>query len=438
MSSTQQLTHLLDTQLFEAPQYYKHADRVREDCVQLFSRCTTLTPQKRFFPRDRLQIKLLVLVGTIPINYKDATYNIPLEIVLLESYPVIAPVVTVVPTPNMLIVTPHECVDPSGRCILPYLTSWAPQNTLFNLIGILQQKFSHVPPVRSRPGPPPPYTTSQSTVSPPSYDGIPRPFVPPNYTLSTPSTTSYPTATYPPSTAYSTNYPTNIYNGPPKPASTPSSNTPYYSGNLSYSYGPTPTPPYNPSQSFYSTPTQPVTYEDPSKVARRTAEDLLREKASKLIMQKKEEIERSIGEADTLQNENEKLSATQNKLLDEKRKLAEEEAQYERQLDDLTKWLEANDKQENQINIDQLTEPEDDIMAQLLYLQAEDLAIEDTQYYLDKALQKGTIDLNSYLKATRSLSEDQFYNRALVNKINSVTQGKTLPESNLPYSTRFS
>lgn len=42
--------------------------------------------------------------------------------------------------------------------------------------------------------------------------------------------------------------------------------------------------------------------------------------------------------------------------------------------------------------------PADALCAQALEAQAEDMALEDTLYALDKALQQGVIDLDAYLK----------------------------------------
>ncbi|KIJ44120.1 hypothetical protein M422DRAFT_67735 [Sphaerobolus stellatus SS14] len=56
---------------------------------------------------------------------------------------------------------------------------------------------------------------------------------------------------------------------------------------------------------------------------------------------------------------------------------------------------------------------------QLLDLVAEDNAIEDTLYHLHRALNAGRIDLDRFLRTTRSLAEEQFMKRALSEKISS-------------------
>ena len=53
----------------------------------------------------------------------------------------------------------------------------------------------------------------------------------------------------------------------------------------------------------------------------------------------------------------------------------------------------------------------------LLDLVAHDLAIEDTFYFLTKALDRERIDPASYLKVVRSLAREQFFKKALAVKI---------------------
>ncbi|KDQ60859.1 hypothetical protein JAAARDRAFT_190995 [Jaapia argillacea MUCL 33604] len=54
---------------------------------------------------------------------------------------------------------------------------------------------------------------------------------------------------------------------------------------------------------------------------------------------------------------------------------------------------------------------------QLIDLVAEDNSIEDTIYHLHRALNTGRIDLERFLRATRTLAEEQFMKKALIEKI---------------------
>jgi len=84
---------------------------------------------------------------------------------------------------------------------------------------------------------------------------------------------------------------------------------------------------------------------------------------------------------------------------------------------EITKWLEHNENSSGLIDIDAVTEPKDILSKQLLSLVAEDATIEDTLYYLEKALGRGKIDPDIFLKSVRNLATDQFYHRATIKKI---------------------
>lgn len=70
-----------------------------------------------------------------------------------------------------------------------------------------------------------------------------------------------------------------------------------------------------------------------------------------------------------------------------------------------------------------LENPEDafecvDVLSkQMLECTAADLAIEDTLYALDKALQVGAVPFDQYLRSVRALSREQFFHRATAAKV---------------------
>ncbi|GAM17589.1 hypothetical protein SAMD00019534_007640 [Acytostelium subglobosum LB1] len=84
--------------------------------------------------------------------------------------------------------------------------------------------------------------------------------------------------------------------------------------------------------------------------------------------------------------------------------------------DQYDRWLLENKRDDKDVDIDSLSEPREPITRQLLQLVSEDQTIEDTLYYLDKALQKQRISLEEYLKSVRSLSREQFMIRATIKK----------------------
>lgn len=72
---------------------------------------------------DGRTVLLLILSGTIPIEYRTATYNIPVDIWIPRQYPREPPITYVRPTNDMLIRKSIN-VDPSGRVQIEYLQRW--------------------------------------------------------------------------------------------------------------------------------------------------------------------------------------------------------------------------------------------------------------------------------------------------------------------------
>lgn len=66
---------------------------------------------------------LLLMSGTVPINYRGATYNIPIDVWVPRLYPREPPIVYVRPTNEMLI-RKGKNVDPSGRVGGEYVERW--------------------------------------------------------------------------------------------------------------------------------------------------------------------------------------------------------------------------------------------------------------------------------------------------------------------------
>lgn len=87
--------------------------------------------------------------GTIPIDFRDRSYNIPVNIWLNHDYPKSAPIIFVVPGPGMSIRTSNH-VDIDRRCYHPYLAYWTDdsrKSVLIMAIRCLQDVFSREPPL---------------------------------------------------------------------------------------------------------------------------------------------------------------------------------------------------------------------------------------------------------------------------------------------------
>ncbi|XP_066935916.1 putative uncharacterized protein DDB_G0277255 isoform X2 [Clytia hemisphaerica] len=91
--------------------------------------------------------ELLTLRGTVPIEFKSATYNIPIQIYTLRTHPKQAPVVFVKPLKNMVI-RESKNVDKSGLVYLRYLVDWkSPRSNTLALCKLLSRTFSEECPV---------------------------------------------------------------------------------------------------------------------------------------------------------------------------------------------------------------------------------------------------------------------------------------------------
>ncbi|KAK8293851.1 hypothetical protein V6Z11_D06G216900 [Gossypium hirsutum] len=88
---------------------------IRQQLVSLISNYPSLEPKTATFTHnDGRSVNLLQADGTIPMPFQGVTYNIPIIIWLMESYPRYAPAVYVNPTRDMIIKRPHPHVSPSG------------------------------------------------------------------------------------------------------------------------------------------------------------------------------------------------------------------------------------------------------------------------------------------------------------------------------------
>ncbi|KAL0717059.1 hypothetical protein Bca4012_066381 [Brassica carinata] len=139
---------------------------IRQHLLNLISSYPSLEPKTAtFIHNDGRSVNLLQADGTIPMPYHGVTYNIPVIIWLLESYPRHPPCVYVNPTADMIIKRPHAHVTPSGLVSLPYLQNWVyPSSNLVDLVSDLGAAFALDPPLYSRRRPAPSPTPTPSRV----------------------------------------------------------------------------------------------------------------------------------------------------------------------------------------------------------------------------------------------------------------------------------
>ncbi|PPQ78069.1 hypothetical protein CVT25_015603 [Psilocybe cyanescens] len=441
--------------LRQAVQPYPHNQRVFSDTDATLARWNTLRPKSDVYTFDDGRTQLLLCVhGLLPINYRQASYNIPVAVWITRDYPRLPPIVYVVPTNDML-VKPGKYVDVSGRCNIEYIQHWERKDegcSLSALCEALQDHFSREPPVYAKPTvnqsyadrPPPPLplssqpqSQSQSPPPPPALPAKPHstnypvgpvqsfrprdsPAVPPPpllaptlpvlsppipalspLTHASPSTHSFAAPTYPP---------TPVLTHRPEPQHPPIPDLLDQDNDSSGLAGP--------STSFPAPPPRP-----PNPELVRLQSEVHHKLNSEL---------NSLSQA--LATDAERLRAQQTDLLAGEPAIKDEMARLEA-VQDVCRNVANRTRQavqQAESNIAELRrkgDPEVDELVcatsivhnQLINLIADDNAIEDTIYHLHRALNAGRIDLERFLRATRLLAEEQFMKRALIEKIQSST-----------------
>lgn len=408
---------------------YKHPDIAKRDVLSVFTAFGDLRPKvDDFVFNDGTRKTLLLLDGTIPVNYRGSVYNIPICIWLLDTHPYNPPMVFVRPTSTMQIKQSRN-VDMNGKIDLPYLREWKyPSSDLLGMIQILTIVFGEEPPVYSRVQQPPqqparypgstPYPPSGSTPFPMPMPGIGGQ---PSY----PSSTPYPSAGgYPQSSGYPGQYtgypsqPSSGYQGYPSSSYPSSSGTSGYPGMTGYP------PTYTTEASSYSTTQSTASnYSGTSTVTEEHLKaSLLSAVEDKMRWRLKETFAQAQAEMDVLYKTQADLLKGKEKLETMIRDLEKEKSDISsnivllKQKDGEVKEMMGRLENQEQISIDDAVVTTAPLYRQLLKSFAEEQAIEDAIYYLGEALRKNVIDLEVFLKRVRELSRKQFMLRALIQK----------------------
>uniref|UniRef100_A0A8C9WNX5 UEV and lactate/malate dehyrogenase domains n=1 Tax=Sander lucioperca TaxID=283035 RepID=A0A8C9WNX5_SANLU len=96
---------------------------------------------------DGTQKDLLKLIGNIPVKYEGRSYNFPIQLWLMDSFPFTPPICLLRPTPDMVI-REGKHVDGGGRIHLPGLHNWDyPKSSVVGLLTEMIAKFEEDPPL---------------------------------------------------------------------------------------------------------------------------------------------------------------------------------------------------------------------------------------------------------------------------------------------------
>lgn len=131
---------------------YKHTELIYNDILNTLTHFKELAlkPDKFFYINGTPSKELISLTGTIPVNFKNSVYNIPIQIFISEFYPYEAPACYVRPTREMSI-NVSSSVDSNGRLYLPSLAEWKyPITDLYILVNLITIEFSENSPVYTR------------------------------------------------------------------------------------------------------------------------------------------------------------------------------------------------------------------------------------------------------------------------------------------------
>ncbi|KAL7107775.1 hypothetical protein ACP275_06G075500 [Erythranthe tilingii] len=349
---------------------------IRQHLLHLIEAYASLQPKTAVFTHnDGRTVNLLQADGTVPMSYQGVTYNIPVIIWLMESYPQHAPLVFVNPTRDMIIKRPHPFVSPNGIVSIPYIHSWVfPSSNLVELARNLSHFFARDPPL------------------------------------------------------YSQRKPSN-----PNPNPSPSPNSGY--GSMNSSVGSNAARPAIPPRVYSPTPTPPPPYgsgrimEDPAEVFKKNAIDKLVGSLNGDIREMRKgregEVEGLFNAQAVLRKRDEELRKGLKEMQDEKEALEQQLQMVLTNSDVLEVWLRENEGKlgtadVTAVDVDQAFEPCDALSKQMLDCTASDLAVEDTIYALDKAAQEGAVPFDQYLRNVRLLAREQFFHRATASKVRAV------------------
>jgi len=399
---------------------YRDPSRVSRDATTLLNSDAGrhLRPEaSALIGNDGSSTKSLLLKGTINMVFRGQTYNIPVDIHLPPAYPVSPPVCFVRPVSTMIIKEGHRHVGRDGMVYMPYLHSWFKDtHNLVDACRNMSNIFGNDPPVFAKP---PGYVEPSqrpavaSTPTPPRYEDI---------AASTAATTSNSGSSF-------TNPISDAFNR-------------FTAGFTASNSGAT----AQLSEEEQMAKLAKEAEEANAAVAIARAAEANEKRETALTKEAKNQVAKkskhildsfrnsSLDEMGNLVKDQILLEKSRDFLDDkEKGQIAylvgrkEELEQYHEELDKgiakLSSFVQNAEEEKSsskEISADELAVAGDIHSAQMLVLSAENAAINDALYFLDKALEDHQISLDVHLFQYRKLTKRQFLARAHLLKIAQV------------------
>ncbi|KEQ68951.1 UEV-domain-containing protein [Aureobasidium namibiae CBS 147.97] len=150
---------------------YHDAQRAYSDSVAALTAYPSLSPRTDVYTYNTGQPALLLrLSGTLPVNFRGTVYRFPVTIWLPHAYPTDREgiMVFVIPGDGMAI-RPGQHVSVDGRVYHPYLRDWSVNQrpNIVDFLRLLQDVFAREPPVVAKPAEQPQSAHPQSPMQRP-------------------------------------------------------------------------------------------------------------------------------------------------------------------------------------------------------------------------------------------------------------------------------
>lgn len=312
----------------------------------------------------------------------------------------------------------HRHVDMQGCCFLPYLHEWKAESNVLGLVDMVSMVFSAEPPLFSRPQGSLPTNTSGTLARPAVSNPSP-----------TTTTAAIPAVVATPITTTSSAIPSNNSYGTSMNSmiGTPAVNTMNSSVVAAV----------NPWSTTMSKPTQPTEEEKRTKLLEDVTMRLQEELHKKYVVLRDEMMIEFKNEHD-LSNSQRESESIRSQLVPLIAELNQAIESLETKEKDLQTWIDEEANKPKPTAEDQLI-VFDDLSQQIIKLQSEINAIDDTLYYMERALianntnnsdvsvNKKNIDLQMFLKESRNLARKQFLCKAHLMKIQAYCQANFIP-----------
>ncbi|KAM0694681.1 hypothetical protein Q7P36_005037 [Cladosporium allicinum] len=139
--------------LYSVLHEYQDPQRTYSDVARALSAFPALSPRTEVYTYENGGSALLLTAsGTLPVDFRGATYRFPIKLWIPQAYPQESPIVYVTPGRDML-VRPGQHVGVEGRVYHPYLRDWSgmwDRANIADFLSYLQQAFAREPPLVSK------------------------------------------------------------------------------------------------------------------------------------------------------------------------------------------------------------------------------------------------------------------------------------------------